>query len=384
LFNRSTSTAAEIAMESKSIVATRILQDFFISLHLPYPWCYVPRLVESDHDSLAHLLGIDLESLDALFLACGILYSHGKTVRFSNQRFKSILCNLRADIEVEKARPSGFTTLTVFIKLGQGCWTASEQYREGRKKGVPPRHTRQVKNSQRQLADALAVEFFGVEKEDEIDDIPDRPPPSHITAPQTPADNNTTLTSHAPRTPSSGTTAGKVMMSTMYEMRLISEHVNPKYLASDDFWAEGSSEGAFEKALEMHAAAEREKSSLTSHVRGLLGIKKIEDTLDHADYPTLVGQLRVNLKDNQTIQALLRDIIKLSKNVESVKILEFQAGNDKLQSLIHVPRSSRVDLFNKNAVRSGWVLKVLNAIIPPADNVNNEPPVDDDMLDVEK
>jgi hypothetical protein len=248
-------------------------------------------------------------------------------------------------------------------------------------KGVPPRHTRHVTNSQHQLADALADEFFGVEKEDEI---PDRPPPSHITASPTPADNKTTLTSHAPGTPSSGTTARKIMMSTMYEMRLISEHVNPKYLASDDFWAEGCSKGAFEKALEMYAAVEREKSLLTSSVRGLLGVKQIEDALNHDDYPTLVGQLHVNLKYNQTIQALLRDIIKLSKNVEAVKILKFQAGKDKLQSLMHLPRSSRVHLFNKNDVHSGWGLKVLDAIIEPADNVNNEPPVDDDILDVEK
>jgi hypothetical protein len=130
----------------------------------------------------------------------------------------------------------------------------------------------------------------------------------------------------------------------MHHIIFLSNHINPKYLASADFWTKGSSTVLFEKAMQEHAAVEREKKLLTSRIRGLLGVQKIHDTINQDNYPTLVGELQVSLRDNHTIQALLRDIIKLNNNVESVNILQFKAQNNKVQSLLHIPRSSRMDL----------------------------------------
>jgi hypothetical protein len=131
-------------MESKSAIATRILKEFIHSFHPPFPWCYGASLDESDQYSIALLFDIDLEILDQLVQACGVLYSHGKTFRLSHAKLKQRFC-VCSDVEVEKAHPSGFTTHAGFIKIAKGCWTAAEQYREGQERTDPPRHTRQAK-----------------------------------------------------------------------------------------------------------------------------------------------------------------------------------------------------------------------------------------------
>jgi hypothetical protein len=206
-------------MESKSAIATRILQEFVHSFHPPFPWCYGVRFDESDKDSIALLFGIDLEMLDELFLACGVLYSHGKTFRLSHAKLKQIVC-VRSDVKVEKAIPSGFSTHAVFIKIGKGCWTAAEQYREGQERRDPPRHTRQVKMAQRKLQDEIALKFHTDEGERQHN-------PPQETAP------------HTPNSASSGT--ADQIISEMGQLEILTDHINPKYLSSSEFWAEGSS-----------------------------------------------------------------------------------------------------------------------------------------------
>jgi hypothetical protein len=79
------------------------------------------------------------------------------------------------------------------------------------------------------------------------------------------------------------------------------DHINPKYLSSSELWAEGSSAEAFMKALDARTSVQTEKNTMSSPIRALLGIKKIDDNLNTDDYPTLVGHLNVSLRDNYTI-----------------------------------------------------------------------------------
>jgi hypothetical protein len=72
----------------------------------------------------------------------------------------------------------------------------------------------------------------------------------------------------------------------------------------------------------------------------------------------------INLRDNLEIQALLRELVMLNDEVESVRVLEYSAYNDAPQTLLRVPRSSRKDLFVKNATRTGWIEKLLSAVLP--------------------
>ncbi len=60
----------------------------------------------------------------------------------------------------------------------------------------------------------------------------------------------------------------------------------------------------------------------------------------------------------------MRELVMLNDEVESVRVLEYSAYNDAPQTLLRVPRSSRKDLFVKNATRTGWIEKLLSAVLP--------------------
>jgi hypothetical protein len=67
----------------------------------------------------------------------------------------------------------------------------------------------------------------------------------------------------------------------------------------------------------------------------------------------------------------------LNDAVEYVKVLEYAACNDARQTLLQVPRSLRKYLFSKNAIRTGWIDKIIYAVLPEEWDAN-EQSVDDD------
>ena len=143
----------------------------------------------------------------------------------------------------------------------------------------------------------------------------------------------------------------------------LKQFIKPEALSSTDLWKDDVDEADFVAAVEKFVAVRREENDLASPIRALLGAKKISESIDETRYP-LMKKKGINLRDNLESQALLQELVTLNDEVESVWVLEYSAYNDALQTLLRVPRSSRKDLFVKNATRTGWIEKLLLAVLP--------------------
>ncbi len=68
---------------------------------------------------------------------------------------------------------------------------------------------------------------------------------------------------------------------------------------------------------------------------------------------------QICLKTNKDIQKLLREIVKMSRQVKSVDLLKVINSNDVTTSLVEVPCSAKQSGFKKQSRRSGWVERIL-------------------------
>jgi hypothetical protein len=142
-------------------------------------------------------------------------------------------------------------------------------------------------------------------------------------------------------------------------------------------WQGDDDEQDFVAAIKNFVAVRRESNNLTSPIRVLLGAKKISESIDDSRFP-LMKKKEINFRDNHEIQALLRELVMLNDEVESVQVLEYSAYNDAPQTLLRVPRSLRKDLFDKNAKRTGWIDKLLHAVLPEGWEEKEDNELEDD------
>jgi hypothetical protein len=68
---------------------------------------------------------------------------------------------------------------------------------------------------------------------------------------------------------------------------------------------------------------------------------------------------KICLKTNTDIQKLLREIVKMSRQVRSVDLLKVVNYNNVTTSLVEVPCSAKQSGFKKQSRRSGWVERIL-------------------------
>ena len=78
------------------------------------------------------------------------------------------------------------------------------------------------------------------------------------------------------------------------------------------------------------------KQQSSKSVRRVIGAKDIEEDLTQGHYPALTS-LGVDLSDDFHVKSLLRDIIRMAKDVSSTELLSFGAENDKPTSRFHEP-----------------------------------------------
>jgi paraquat-inducible protein B len=89
-----------------------------------------------------------------------------------------------------------------------------------------------------------------------------------------------------------------------------------------------------------------------------------ENNVLPSNYPFLAdlqdsrGQ-QICLKMNNDIQKLLREIMKMSRQVRSVNLLKVVNSNDVTTSLVEVPCSAKQSGFKKQSRRLGWVKQIL-------------------------
>ncbi len=81
-------------------------------------------------------------------------------------------------------------------------------------------------------------------------------------------------------------------------------------------------EGILDTANKLRELKQRSSKS----VRRVIGVKDIEEDLTQGHYPALTS-LGVDLSDDFHVKALLRDIVRMDKDVSSVDFLSFEAEN---------------------------------------------------------
>jgi hypothetical protein len=70
----------------------------------------------------------------------------------------------------------------------------------------------------------------------------------------------------------------------------------------------------------------------------VIGVITINEKIEPTDYPTLTP-LAVDLSTDYQVKVIIRDIVKLNKNIQSTQILLFEAANDKLTTMVQIPRN---------------------------------------------
>jgi hypothetical protein len=353
-----------VPLESLRNKVTTFFRQLIESAAKRSGWWYGVRLDADDPDSLAQLCAISNVELEAMFDACGFLLP-GKFSRDALTNFaQSILT-----CDVTEGKPAAFPKKVMFLKVGTGApQGVASQYKRGSKVKRPSSTTRSLKACQKRLSEAIQ------EWQQMKETI--RQPPSTENAATATSIGTTTPTVDPPSTPTPLSTISGV--AARYEFLI--QFIKPEALSSTDLWQDDVDEEDFVAAIEKFVALRREANDLASPVRALLGAQKISESIDERKYP-LMKKKGINLRDNMEIQALLRELVTLSNEVASVRVLEYSAYNDAPQTLLRVPRSSRKDLFFKNAIRTGWIDKLLLAVLPEDFDEEKELQVNDDIDD---
>jgi hypothetical protein len=107
-------------------------------------------------------------------------------------------------------------------------------------------------------------------------------------------------------------------------------------------------------ALEIKKQKEKKQEAVSAASQE----RPFDTTLKPQEHPALVSK-NISLASNQDIVPVLREIVKLSKQVKSVDILKILNLNDSTTSLVEVPSSAKYSGFKKQARRTKWVLRVL-------------------------
>jgi hypothetical protein len=110
-------------------------------------------------------------------------------------------------------------------------------------------------------------------------------------------------------------------------------------------------------ALEIKKQKEKKQEAVSAASQA----QPFDTTLKPQEYPTLVSK-NISLTSNQDIVPVLREIVKLSKQVKSVDILKILNLNDSATSLVEVPSSAKNSGFKKQALRTKWVLSILESV----------------------
>ena len=310
-------------------------------------WWYGVRFDANDPDSLAQLCGITSIQLETMFVACGFYFS-GK---FSRDALTNFAKEIRT-CDVTEAKPVTLQQKQMFLKVGTGATkSVATQYRKSSMLDRPSSSTRSLKKSQKRLQESL-VEWTNL-REKILQGNRPKPPTSES------AFTQATIPVPPSTPPPMNHIAGVI---ARYDFLV--QFIKPEALTSTDLWQDDVDEEDFVAGIEQFAAMRRKKKDIiTSPIRSLLGAKKISETLDMTRYP-LMKKKGINICDNMEIQALLRELVMLNDEVDSVQVLEYAAYNDEPQTLLRVPRSSGKDRFVRNAHRSGWIDKLLSAVLP--------------------
>jgi hypothetical protein len=307
-------------------------------------WWYGVKSAESDPDSLAQLCGLSTIEMESMFKACGFILP-GK---FNRDALKNFAKEIRT-CDVTSGKPAGFTKKQMFLKIGTGTTQGvASQYKRGSKLVRPSSSTRSLKACQKLLQESI-LEWKRMSE-------------TIRQMPSTPTGPSTAPSDTVERPPSTPTPLKHISgVAARYEFLI--QFIKPEALTSTDLWQDDVDEQDFVAAIEKFVAVRREANDVTSPIRALLGAKKISESIDDSRFP-LMKKKGINLRDNHEIQVLLRELVMLNDEVESVRVLEYSAYNDAPQTLLKVPRSSRKDLFDRNAKRTGWIDKLLLAVLP--------------------
>jgi hypothetical protein len=95
-------------------------------------------------------------------------------------------------------------------------------------------------------------------------------------------------------------------------------------------------------------------------VSAAVEVNHFTEVIDAKQFPTLAAK-NTCLTSDKDIKAVMRELVKLSKQVKSVDLLQVLHHNDATTSLVEVPCSSKQSGFKQRARKSRWVQRILKS-----------------------
>jgi hypothetical protein len=89
-------------------------------------------------------------------------------------------------------------------------------------------------------------------------------------------------------------------------------------------------------------------------------VNHFAEVIDAKQFPTLAAK-NACLTSDKDIKAVMRELVKLSKQVKSVALLQVLHHKDATTSLVEVPCSSKQSGFKQRARKSRWVQRILKS-----------------------
>jgi hypothetical protein len=96
-------------------------------------------------------------------------------------------------------------------------------------------------------------------------------------------------------------------------------------------------------------------------VSAAVEVNHFTEVIDAKQFPTLAAK-NTCLTSDKDIKAVMRELVKLSKQVKSVDLLQVLHHNDATTSLVEVPCSSKQSGFKQRAQKSRWVQQILKSV----------------------
>jgi len=105
----------------------------------------------------------------------------------------------------------------------------------------------------------------------------------------------------------------------------------------------------------------------------LVGATRILDSIDMNDFP-LLSKLNIRFLMDFYLHALQRELDKLGNRLKSVDLANVVSVNDKVHAQITVPKSGNWKFFSASAMRTKWLFKAVDSVLPmlPDDEAYDE------------
>jgi hypothetical protein len=319
----------------------QLLSDFFSACCNGQAWWYIVLLDDEDDSSLASLFGISMDQLERLLGVCKLFIVYGGENRVNCKGLEQFIGEHMLDVELNKCHLRTYGSKQKYcLRVGRfgdhGHFNAMDQFAGD---FWPPKI--RLTRKKRDLLDRLEILLQDLSADS------NKNLPVHEYS-RNEADSErmnleatglASLTEDVEKLVSERKTLLHVKRDEILN-NFLSKFISPSIYSLDSFWAKDANIETLEIELMSAAMQLRElREQIMKGIRSsVVGAQTIVENLQPTDYPVLTS-FGVDLSTDFQVKAILRDISKLSKHVGSTQILSFHASNNKLVTMVQIPRS---------------------------------------------